>query len=42
MVMNDLKLTQPILTCHRMYRSKTCTELKVGAFKTNYYKIQTV
>jgi len=39
--MNHLKLTQPILTCHKMYRSKTCTELKVAAFQTNHYKIKT-
>ena len=41
MVLNHLKLTQPILTCFRMYRSKMCTELKLGAFKTNHYKIKT-
>ena len=42
MVMNHLKLTQPILTCHGMYRSKTCTELKLGAFKTNNYKMKNI
>ena len=42
MVMNHLKLTQPVLTCHRIYKSKMCTELKLGTFKTDNYEIKTL